>query len=38
MWPAAKLVLKRIIRVNGRIIWENPSIKGNNNINPTGDP
>lgn len=38
IWPLDKLVLKRIIRVKGRISWEKISTKGKNNISPTGEP
>lgn len=38
IWPEERLVLKRIIRVKGRISWEKASIKGNNSIRPTGEP
>lgn len=38
IWPLDKLVLNRIIKVKGRISWEKISIKGKNNINPTGEP
>lgn len=36
--PEDKLVLKRIIKVSGRINWENNSTKGKNSIRPKGDP
>lgn len=36
--PLAKLVLSRIIKVKGRIIWEKISTRGKNSIKATGDP
>lgn len=36
--PLDKLVLKRIISVNGRIIWEKISTKGKKSIKPKGEP
>jgi hypothetical protein len=38
MWPAERLVPKRIVRVRGRIIWEKISTKGKNSIRPVGAP
>lgn len=38
IWPLDKLVLSRIIRVNGRISWEKISTRGKNNIKAIGDP
>ena len=38
MWPADKLVAKRIVKVRGRINCENTSTRGKNNINPVGAP
>lgn len=36
--PEERLVLIRIIRVRGRIIWLNPSIKGSKIDKPIGLP
>lgn len=38
IWPEERFVLNRIIKVNGRIIWEKISIRGKNSISPIGDP
>ena len=38
IWPLDRFVLKRIIRVKGRISWEKISTIGKNNIKATGDP
>ena len=38
IWPAERLVAKRIVRVKGRISWEKISTRGRNNINPVGAP
>lgn len=38
IWPLARLVLNRIIKVKGRISCEKISTKGKNNINATGEP
>lgn len=38
MWPLERLVLKRIIKVKGRINWEKISIIGKNNIKAVGAP
>jgi len=38
MCPEDKLVLRRIIRVKGRIRWLNPSIKGSKIDKPIGLP
>lgn len=36
--PEERLVLRRIIKVKGRIKWLKISIKGRISIKPTGDP
>jgi hypothetical protein len=36
--PEERFVERRIIRVRGRIIWLNNSIRGRINIRPRGDP
>lgn len=38
IWPLAKLVLNRIINVNGRIICEKISTRGKNSIKAIGEP
>ena len=38
MCPAARFVDSRIIRVSGRMNWENSSISGRKTIRATGDP
>lgn len=38
MWPAERLVLNRIIRVSGRIIWLNNSINGRRIAKNMGAP
>jgi hypothetical protein len=38
IWPAERLVLRRIIKVKGRISWEKISTKGRKNIRPAGLP
>ena len=38
IWPEERLVLRRIIKVKGRIICEKISTSGRNNIKPTGEP
>jgi hypothetical protein len=38
IWPEERLVLRRIIRVKGRISWEKISTRGRKSINPTGEP
>lgn len=38
IWPLERLVLKRIIKVKGRISWEKISTKGKKSIKPDGEP
>ena len=38
IWPEDRLVLSRIIKVNGRISCEKISTRGKKSIKPTGDP
>ena len=38
MCPADKFVAKRMVNVNGRIIWEKISTRGRRNINLVGVP
>lgn len=38
MWPDDRLVLRRTIKVKGRIIWLKISTKGKNNIKAAGEP